>query len=75
LCIATLPVLDRKLGQYQGQFKLTGGMAIPLVALVVSIWLMTHASLKSWTATGIFILIGGVMYLVSRQGQVKREVG
>jgi len=75
LCIATLPVLDRKLGQYDGQFRLKGGMTIPLVALMVSIWLMTHASLKSWTATGIFMLIGGVMFLVSRHRRIMREAG
>jgi len=68
LCIATLPVLHRKLGEFKGQFRLRGGMVIPVVALVVSIWLMTHASMKSWLVTGIFMVIGGILFFVTRRG-------
>jgi amino acid transporter len=67
MCIATLPVLHRKLGEYEGQFRLYGGMLVPFVALVISIWLMTHASLKSWLTTGAFLLVGGVLYLLTRR--------
>jgi APA family basic amino acid/polyamine antiporter len=67
MCISTLPVLHRKLGEYEGQFRLYGGMAIPAVAFVLSIWLMTHASLKSWLATAVFMLLGSVLYLFSRR--------
>lgn len=67
MCIATLPVLHRKLGEYEGQFRLYGGMVIPVVALIISIWLMTHASLKSWTATGGFMLLGCVLYMLTRR--------
>jgi APA family basic amino acid/polyamine antiporter len=67
LSIGTLPVLQRKLGGYEGQFRLHGGMFIPILALVVSLWLMTHASLKSWLATGIFMLLGSVLYAATRR--------
>jgi len=67
LCIASLPVLHRKLGEYEGQFRLHGGMAIPAVALVVSVWLTTHASMKSWLVTGTFMLLGSVLYAVTRR--------
>jgi len=67
MCIATLPVLHRKLGEFEGQFRLVGGMAIPILALVLSLWLMTHASMKSWLATGVFMLLGSVMYVISRR--------
>jgi len=67
MCIATLPVLHRKLGEYEGQFRLWGGMAIPIIALVISIWLMTHASLKSWTTTGAFLILGAVLYFLTRR--------
>jgi len=62
-----LPVLHRKLGEYEGQFRLYGGMSIPVVALIVSIWLMTHASLKSWVVTGVFMLLGAGLYLLTRR--------
>jgi amino acid transporter len=63
MCISTLPILQRKLGEYEGQFQLWGGMAIPLLALFVSIWLMTHARAESWLYTGAFMVLGGVLYL------------
>jgi APA family basic amino acid/polyamine antiporter len=65
MCIATLPVLHRKLGEYEGQFKLYGGMVIPVLALIISVWLMTHASLKSWVVTGVFMFLGCVLYWIS----------
>jgi len=68
LCIATLPVLNRKLGEYEGQFRLHGGLFIPVVALVVSVWLTSHASMKSWVVTGVFMLLGSVLYLVTKRG-------
>lgn len=67
LCIGALPILHRKLGEYEGQFRLHGGMLIPVLALVVSIWLMTHASIKSWVVTGVFALLGSVLYYFTRR--------
>ncbi len=67
MCISTLPVLHKKLGEFEGQFRLYGGMLIPIVALVLSIWLMTHASLKSWTVTGAFMLLGGALYALTNR--------
>ena len=65
MCISTLPVLHKKLGEYEGQFRLPGGMAIPMLALILSLWLMTHASLKSWLVTGLFMLAGGVLFWIT----------
>ena len=66
-CIGTLPVLHRKLGEYEGQFRLPGGMAIPALALVLSLWLISHAPLQSWLATGGFMVLGGLLYFVTRR--------
>ena len=67
MCILTLPVLHKKLGEYEGQFSLPGGMAIPVLALLLSLWLMTHASLQSWMATGGFMLLGAIFYALKRR--------
>jgi amino acid transporter len=66
-CIAALPVLHRKLGDSPGQFRLPGGMLIPLLALLPSLWLASHASLKSWLVTGGFFLAGAVLYSFTRR--------
>jgi hypothetical protein len=55
-------------GEYEGQFRLPGGMAVPLLALIVSIWLMTHASLKSWLVTAAFMAVGSLLYLFTKRG-------
>jgi amino acid transporter len=67
LSIATLPVLHRKIGEYEGQFRLAGGMLIPVLALLISLWLMSHASARSWLVTVAFMALGGVMYLFTRR--------
>ena len=69
MVIVALPVLERKLGEIEGQFRLRGGLAIPLLALSISVWLMSHASLKSWWVTGAFLLAGSVLYFLTRQRQ------
>jgi APA family basic amino acid/polyamine antiporter len=66
-CIATLPVLHRKIGEFDGQFRLPGGMAIPVLALLPSLWLASHASLKSWLVTGGFMVIGALLYAITRR--------
>jgi amino acid transporter len=63
LCILTLPVLPRKIEEDERQFRLPGGMAIPVLGLLLSLWLLTHASLDSWLATGGFMALGSVLYL------------
>jgi amino acid transporter len=66
-CIATLPILRRRLGEREGQFRLPGGMIIPVLALLPSLWLASHASLKSWLVTAAFMAAGSVLYAVSRR--------
>jgi amino acid transporter len=68
-CIATLPVLKRKLPEREGQFSLPGGMVIPTLALLLSLWLMTHASLKSWLLTAVFMILGSFLYLFTRRAR------
>jgi APA family basic amino acid/polyamine antiporter len=66
-CIATLPILHRKIGERPGQFQLPGGMIIPVLALLPSLWLASHASLKSWLVTGGFMLVGAMLYALNRR--------
>jgi amino acid transporter len=74
-CIATLPFLQRTLGEYEGQFRLWGGMAIPALALVLSIALLAQAKAQSWLVTGGFVVLGAVLYGVTQRmgGQGKKR--
>jgi APA family basic amino acid/polyamine antiporter len=74
-CIVALPGLKRKFGQQEGQFRLPGGMAIPVVALLLCLWLTTHAALKSWLTMLGFAMVGAALYLLERRLQGRRETG
>ena len=70
LSIATLPVLHRKVGEYEGQFRLPGGYFVPALALLLSVWLMSHAPLESWLLTAAFMVAGSVVYTFTRRKTV-----
>ena len=72
-CIAALPILQRRLGERPGQFYLPGGMTIPLLALLPSLWLASHASLKSWLVAGGFMCVGAVLYAATRRANPARH--
>lgn len=67
MSIATLPVLQRRIGEHEGQFRLPGGLLIPALAVLVSLWLMSHAPLQSWLVTAAFIAVGAVVYAFTRR--------
>jgi amino acid transporter len=67
--VATVPRLQKLMPPGQAQFRLPGGMTIPLLAFMLSAWLLTHASLKSWLFTGAFMLAGFVFYAMVRRHQ------
>lgn len=65
-CILALPALKRKIGEQAGQFRLPGGMAIPVIALALCLWLTTHASLRSWLTMVAFAVLGTLLFLGNR---------
>lgn len=62
LCIAALPVIERKLPTESGQFRIPGGLAIPGIALVLTIWLLTHSTLQSVFITGAIVVVGSIVF-------------
>jgi APA family basic amino acid/polyamine antiporter len=67
LCIATLPVLRRRGAPGPEPFRLPGGPVIPVLAVGVSLWLMSHAPLKSWLGTAVFMGFGALIYAAARR--------
>ncbi len=66
-CIAALPRMHRDAGDPTAIFKLPGGYTIPLIALLLSCWLVTHATADSWLVTGIFMVLGAVFYAMTKR--------
>jgi amino acid transporter len=61
ICVICIPWL-RKNKVSETSFQLPGGLAIPIVAVVVCLWLLSAVSLASWTPTLLFLSIGTVLY-------------
>ncbi len=66
-CIAALPRLHHLASNTDEIFELPGGYTIPLIALMLSCWLVIHASARSWLITGIFMALGAVFYSVTKR--------
>jgi len=67
LTIASLPRIEKTMNKDPKQFAIPGGLIVPVIAFLLSIWLMGHASLKAWGAAIALSLIGSAFYFVRRQ--------
>lgn len=64
--IAALPILEKTTESYDGQFKIPGGMVIPVIAFALCIWLLAQASLEAWLTMLGFIVAGSALYWYSK---------
>jgi amino acid transporter len=65
ICIAALPRLEKLIEPVEGQFRLPGGLLIPLIAMLLCLWLITFASGQAWLTCMAFIGLGTVLYALS----------
>jgi len=65
--IAALPRLHRSADSAVDVYELPGGHTIPLIALLLTCWLVTEASAESWLVTGIFMALGTVLYSLTKR--------
>lgn len=67
LTIASLPRIEKTIDQDPKQFAIPGGLTVPILAFLLSIWLVGHASLKAWGAAILLSIIGSAFYFIRRQ--------
>lgn len=65
--ILSLPRLKQKIGEQPGQFRLPGGMTIPVIALVLCAWLLAQADAVAWVATLGLMAVGAGLYALARR--------
>ncbi len=65
LSIGALPTIRRVHPDGTRAFTLPGGMLFPIVALGVCLVLASQASVTAWIVTGVFVLIGSLLYYYS----------
>ena len=74
VCIAALPVIKGKAdpATIERAYRLKGGYTIPLIALGLCLWMISHSSTESWRLTGILLVVGLVLYWFE-QSSIKRR--
>jgi amino acid transporter len=72
--IVSLPRLRRTSTDEARAFHLPGGMVLPVIALVICGYLVLHASVASWIATGGFALLGTALYVLERRWSAGRSI-
>lgn len=66
-CIAALPALRRRDAATPGVFRLPGGLAIPGLATVVCLGLLTQVRAADVLATAVMLGVGTLLYLLARR--------
>lgn len=69
LCIAALPSITKNADEESraNAYKLFGGYAIPVFALLLCLWITAQASVDAWVLTGQMLAVGLLLYWVARQ--------
>lgn len=71
LCIASLPIIERTMPAHEGQFRLPGGLAIPAVGFLLSIWLAAQSTADNFVIAGLMIAVGTLVFWLCTRRNVK----
>lgn len=66
-CIAALPRLRREESDHPAVIRLPGGLAIPAVAILICLGLLTQVKPFDYLATGAMLCVGSVLYWTARR--------
>jgi len=68
---AAIALMRRDVRSDGTPFHFTGAGIVPLLAIIVIIWILTHATRKEFAITGVVLLIAAVLFLFrgKRSGQ------
>lgn len=64
--LATIRLRYKASANVEGSFKTPGGLAVPVLAACVIIWLLAHLGGKEYLYSGIFIAVICLIYLVMK---------
>jgi basic amino acid/polyamine antiporter, APA family len=70
-CLA-VPVLRHKMPQASRKFKLPFGPLIPVLAAIISIWLLTGINRSQAIAGGAALITGAILYFIFRETEAGR---
>ena len=65
-CIAAMPALRRRVASTAGSMRLPGGFAIPALAVVICLALLTQVKPQDYAVTALMLGVGSVLYALAR---------
>ena len=69
LCIASIPIIERTIASEPGQFALPGGLTIPVVGFLLTLWLMSHSTSDNLIVAAVIVAVGTIVFLLmTRRG-------
>ena len=73
ICIAALPVIKSKASpaDHERAYRLIGGYSIPLLALGICLWMISHSTAEAWQLVGGLFAAGLVVFWLE-QSRIKR---
>ena len=71
LCIASLPVIEKKIPAEKEQFKLPGGLLIPAIGLLLTLWLITHSTSEHFAIAAVIVAAGSLVFWLSTRRNKK----
>lgn len=72
LCIVSLPVIERTVPAQPDQFRLPGGLLIPALALILTLWLLSHTTLENAMIAAGVAAMASLVFLI-RSWTSRRE--
>lgn len=67
LCIASLPIIERTIPGAEGQFRLPGGLLIPAIGFLITLWLLSHSPADNFWIVALVIAIGTAVFWLCRR--------
>src|SRR3546814_11934631 len=53
LCIASLPKIEKTIATEAGQFQLRGGLIIPGIGFLLTLWLISYSTIDNFLIAGL----------------------
>jgi amino acid transporter len=72
-CVAALELMRRDVRSGGKPFAFPGAWVVPLIAIVIILWILAHATRKQFVITGIVLVVASILFLFRdrRTGAVK----
>src|SRR3546814_14156609 len=62
LCIASLPKIEKTIATDAGQFQLRGGLIIPGIGFLLTLWLISYSTIDNFLLAGHVVALGPLVF-------------